>query len=98
MDCRKLHYGDLYAGVAAFQTLVIKNVSKEVLEVILSSDAQGEVSFDVDHESSDAADEGEECPGRDGLPEKEGKFLLLPPLGLNPLFIQGQVPSFPRGC
>ena len=49
MDVRKLHYGDLYSGVPAFQVLTITNVSKEVLEVMLSTDAQGEVSFDTDH-------------------------------------------------
>jgi hypothetical protein len=57
LDLRKLHYGDLYAGVPAFQVLTITNVSKEELDVLLTTDAQGEVSFDILPDSHDAADE-----------------------------------------
>lgn len=53
---RKLHYGDLYAGVPAFQVLTITNVSKEELDVLLSTDAQGEVSFDILPDSHDPTD------------------------------------------
>ena len=57
LDLRKLHYGALYAGVPTYQTLTITNVSKETLEVLLSTDLAGEVSFDVDVDIPDPLDD-----------------------------------------